>query len=103
MANLEGGFRSWVLSGHEVERGPRKLAKAPDMPKGNVMNQELKTQVLRKMTYGMWVLAADAQGEREASAVTWVSQISFQPPLVMAAVRTNSRLYQIVERSRAHS
>jgi flavin reductase (DIM6/NTAB) family NADH-FMN oxidoreductase RutF len=67
------------------------------------MNQALKTQVLRKMTYGMWVLAADANGEREASAVTWVMQVSFQPPLIMVAVRTTSRLYQIVDRSRAFS
>ena len=65
------------------------------------MNQELKTQVLRKMTYGMWVIAADAQGEREASAVTWVMQVSFQPPLVMVAVRTNSHLRQVVEGSKS--
>lgn len=65
------------------------------------LNEELKKQVLRKMTYGMWVLAADASGEREASAVTWVMQVSFQPPLIVVAVRTSSRLYQIVERSRA--
>ncbi len=65
------------------------------------MNQELKTQVLRKMTYGMWVLAADAQGEREASAVTWVMQVSFQPPLIAVAVRTSTHLYKVVSRSRA--
>jgi flavin reductase (DIM6/NTAB) family NADH-FMN oxidoreductase RutF len=65
------------------------------------MNQGLKTQVLRKMTYGMWVLAADAQGEREASAVTWVMQVSFQPTLIMVAVRQSSHLFQVVLRSRA--
>lgn len=65
------------------------------------MNEDLKKQVLRKMTYGMWVLAADDKGEREASAVTWVMQVSFQPPLVMVAVRSSTRLYQIVDRSRA--
>jgi len=102
VANLEGGFRSWVLSGLAVESGP--AAVTPLLGKeaeGKIMDQELKTQVLRKMTYGMWVLAADAQGEREASAVTWVSQVSFKPPLVVVAVRTTTHLYKIAERSRA--
>lgn len=72
-----------------------------EQAKQEPLNEELKKQVLRKMTYGMWVLAADASGEREASAVTWVMQVSFQPPLIVVAVRTSSRLFQIVERSRA--
>lgn len=117
VANLEGGFRSWELSGLPIERSlsqPETTSETtPDKPSDKPseqpseqtektnMNQELKTQVLRKLTYGMWVIAADAEGEREASAVTWVSQVSFQPPLVMVAVRSSSHLYQIIERSRS--
>ena len=102
VANLEGGYRSWELSGLASETGPQQATPLPGKDsERQLMDQELKTQVLRKMTYGMWVLAADAQGEREASAVTWVMQVSFKPPLVMVAVRTSTHLYQVVDRSRA--
>lgn len=102
VANLEGGFRSWQLSGLPTEAGqPQRPESKQETKQEGTMNQELKTQVLRKMTYGMWVIAADAQGEREASAVTWVTQVSFQPPLVMVAVRTSSHLRQVIEKSRS--
>lgn len=65
------------------------------------MNLELKKQVLRKMTYGMWVLAAGEGEDLEASSVTWVSQVSFTPPMVAVAIKTESHLTEVASRYRA--
>src|SRR5262249_35968360 len=65
------------------------------------MDPEVKTRVLRKLTYGMWVLSAAADGEMEASTVTWLSQASFVPPLLMVAVKTETHLRKVVEKSGA--
>jgi flavin reductase (DIM6/NTAB) family NADH-FMN oxidoreductase RutF len=65
------------------------------------MDPEVKTRVLRKLTYGMWVLSAAADGEMEASTVTWLSQASFVPPLLMVAIRHETHLRKMVEKSGA--
>jgi flavin reductase (DIM6/NTAB) family NADH-FMN oxidoreductase RutF len=65
------------------------------------MDPEIKTQVLRKMTYGMWVLSAAAGGDVEASTVCWLSQASFSPPLVMVAVKAGTHLCEVVEKAGA--
>jgi flavin reductase (DIM6/NTAB) family NADH-FMN oxidoreductase RutF len=65
------------------------------------MDPAIKKAVLRKMTYGLWVLSADAAGEREASTVTWVSQASFAPPLVTVGIRVGSHLHDVVEKAGA--
>ena len=55
------------------------------------MNEEAKKTVLRKMTYGLWVLTAGRGDDLEGSSVAWVMQTSFNPPLVVAAVEADSR------------
>lgn len=65
------------------------------------MDPNARKVVLRKMTYGLWVLAADGGGEKEASTVTWVSQASFDPPLVTVGIRVGSHLHAVVEKAGA--
>jgi len=65
------------------------------------MDPAIKKAVLRKMTYGVWVIAADAAGDREASTVTWVSQMSFTPPLIAVGVRVGSHLHAVLEKAGA--
>lgn len=62
------------------------------------MDATLKKQILRKMTYGMWVLATGTNEDIEASSVTWTMQMSFTPPLVAVAIKADSRLAQMVEK-----
>ena len=57
--------------------------------------------VLRKMTYGMWVLTAGKGDDREGSSVAWMKQTSFDPPLVVVAVETDSHLALVIERHQA--
>lgn len=65
------------------------------------MDVDLKKQVLRKLTYGMWVLATGKDDDIEASSVTWLTQMSFAPPLLAVAVKADSRLAAVIERHRA--
>lgn len=65
------------------------------------MTPELKKQVLRKLTYGMWVLATGSGDDVEASSVTWVTQVGFTPPLVAVALKRDTRLAEVVKRHKA--
>ena len=65
------------------------------------MDPNEKKKALRALTYGLYVATArDAHGYA-AGTVTWLSQISFDPPLVMAAIQRESSLHQAVAASRA--
>ncbi|CAB1081087.1 Rubredoxin [Olavius algarvensis Delta 1 endosymbiont] len=57
----------------------------------------LKT--LGKMTYGIYVLTSSHQDEFNGMIASWVSQISFDPLLVMVAVHPNRYSHQLIEKS----
>jgi flavin reductase (DIM6/NTAB) family NADH-FMN oxidoreductase RutF len=63
------------------------------------MDQDAKKKLLRKLTYGLYVLTAKDGDEMGAATVSWLSQSSFNPPLVMVALRTDSHIHQLVEKS----
>ena len=63
------------------------------------MDPERKKQALRTLTYGMVVASAAAGEELAAGAVNWISQASFVPPLIMLALRSDSNLHRLAERS----
>jgi flavin reductase (DIM6/NTAB) family NADH-FMN oxidoreductase RutF len=63
------------------------------------MDEDVKRQVLRRIPYGMYVMTASADGIPVASTLTWLSQCSFHPPLVMMGVQSNSRMHEAVEKS----
>ncbi|MDP7346375.1 MAG: flavin reductase, partial [Anaerolineales bacterium] len=64
------------------------------------MDADAKKTVLRKITYGLYVLTASAGDELAAGTVNWLSQASFTPPLVMIGVKTDSGVHALIERSR---
>lgn len=60
-----------------------------------------KKKALRQLTYGIYVVTA-CSGERYAAGtVTWLSQSSFNPPLVMVGIQRESSLHQVITASRA--
>jgi flavin reductase (DIM6/NTAB) family NADH-FMN oxidoreductase RutF len=64
------------------------------------MDEDLKRQVLRKLPYGMYVMTAvGSSGTPAASTLTWISQCSFNPPLVMIAIQKTSQMHEAVEAS----
>lgn len=65
------------------------------------MEAAARKRVLRMMTYGLYVLTAAADGDLAAGTVTWLSQASFAPLLVMVGIRRDGHVHQVVDRSRA--
>ena len=63
------------------------------------MDEDAKRQVLRRIPYGMFVMTSLADGAPVASTLTWLSQCSFHPPLLMVGVQSNSRMHYAVEKS----
>ena len=64
------------------------------------MHEESRRSVLRKLPYGMYVMtAAGTDGKAAGSTLTWLSQCSFHPPLIMIAIQKASQMHQAVEES----
>jgi flavin reductase (DIM6/NTAB) family NADH-FMN oxidoreductase RutF len=65
------------------------------------MDEDTKRQILRRIPYGMFVMTAIHGGKPAASTLTWLSQCSFHPPLVMIGVQSNSLTHGAIEASEA--
>lgn len=63
------------------------------------MDPQVKKQTLRLLNYGLYVVTAVDGEEVAAGSVNWLSQASFEPPLVMVAIKEESGLHALVERS----
>jgi flavin reductase (DIM6/NTAB) family NADH-FMN oxidoreductase RutF len=61
------------------------------------MDEESKRSVLRKLPYGMYVMTAAARERVAGSTLTWLSQCSFRPPLVMLGIQSESQMHAMVE------
>src|SRR6516164_4319215 len=57
------------------------------------MDPKAKQKTLQMFSNGMYVVTSGAGDCYAAGTITWVSQASFKPPLVMEAIRTHSHLY----------
>ncbi len=71
------------------------------MTRAKALERELdpatRKQVLGRLTYGLYVLTAmPVDGPAVAATVTWLSQASREPPLLMAALRGGIRLLRAV-------
>ena len=63
------------------------------------MDPEVKKKVLRMISYGLYVMTARDGEQYAAGTVNWLSQASFQPPLVMVGVKADSGLHALIERT----
>lgn len=64
------------------------------------MDAKVRQKTLRLLTNGVYVLTSRVNGSSGAATVTWVSQVSFKPPLIMAAVRQESNVFKCLAESR---
>ena len=61
-----------------------------------------KKTALRMIPYGLYVLTAQASNGRIAAAtVNWVTQVSFEPPLVVVGVKVGSGPHEVIKESGA--
>lgn len=59
------------------------------------MDAEAKKKLLRKIPYGLYVATAKKGEEVAAGTINWLSQASFEPPLLMAALKKDSGLHAL--------
>jgi flavin reductase (DIM6/NTAB) family NADH-FMN oxidoreductase RutF len=64
------------------------------------MDLKTKQKVLRLLTNGMYILTSRSAKSFGAATVTWVSQASFKPPLLMVALRKDGSAFECVVESR---
>ncbi|UCG08472.1 MAG: flavin reductase [Desulfobacterales bacterium] len=62
--------------------------------------EKIWIQVLGKMTYGIYVLTTFYEDEINAMIASWVSQVSYDPPLVMTAIHPDRYSHRLLEQSR---
>ncbi len=64
-----------------------------------MLNPSTRKLVLKRFSYGLYI-ATTAHGEvMAATTVTWVSQASFEPPLIMMAANVEGNFYELLEKS----
>ena len=62
------------------------------------MDPNAKKTTLRMIPYGLYVLtAAHADGRVAAATINWVTQASFEPPLVAIGVKTDSGAHALIK------
>lgn len=65
------------------------------------MDMHARKKTLRLLSNGVYVLTSRCDNRYGAATVTWVSQASFKPPLIMAAVRRESKVFECLQASRS--
>lgn len=64
------------------------------------MDPQLKKQVLRTFTYGLYAVSCAEGGEVNAFTANWLSQVSFEPPLVAVSIENETKSLPMILRSR---
>jgi flavin reductase (DIM6/NTAB) family NADH-FMN oxidoreductase RutF len=60
------------------------------------MNAAAKETVLRHFTYGLYALTVKREGDEHGITANWVSQASFEPPMVVVAVESTSKMIEMI-------
>jgi flavin reductase (DIM6/NTAB) family NADH-FMN oxidoreductase RutF len=63
------------------------------------LDAQAKKVALRAINYGLYVVTAVDGDEYSAAGINWLSQASFEPPLIMVGVKTDSDTHRIVEKT----
>ena len=64
------------------------------------MDPKLKKQVLRTFTYGLYAVSCANEGEVNIFTANWLTQVSFDPPLLAVSVENISKSLPMILRSR---
>lgn len=63
------------------------------------MDPQVKKQAVRMFTYGLYVLTCKKENEYHGATVTWVSQASFNPPLISVGLENQSMAFSFVNQT----
>lgn len=64
------------------------------------MDANLKKQVLRTFTYGLYAVSCADAGEVNAFTANWLTQVSFEPPLLAVSVENDSKSLPMILQSK---
>src|SRR5580698_10143622 len=64
------------------------------------MDANIKKKVLRLIPYGLYIATSRAEETIGAGTINWVTQSSFSPPLIVAAIKVDSSLHDVIAASR---
>ncbi len=76
-----------------AETGEERTIAAP------ALDQAAKKTVLRCVSYGLYAVTAEHAGERGVFTANWLSQASFEPPLLMLSVERDSSTLALIRAS----
>src|SRR5689334_12661302 len=62
----------------------------PEPSRGGPLDPQAKKVALRAINYGLYVLTARDGDQLGAASINWLSQSSFDPPLVMVACKNDN-------------
>jgi len=63
------------------------------------MDEVTKKEALRLFTYGLYAITTGDEQQRNAFTANWVSQVSFDPPLVVLSIENDSVSLPIIRRT----
>ncbi len=61
------------------------------------MDEQSRKTALRMLSYGVYILTSKFEDNYCAATVTWVSQASFDPPLISVCLKRDSASYAVVK------
>lgn len=62
------------------------------------MDEQAKKTALRMIPYGLFAIGAGRGQEGTLSTVNWVTQASFQPPLVVVGVKAGTETLELIKK-----
>jgi flavin reductase (DIM6/NTAB) family NADH-FMN oxidoreductase RutF len=65
------------------------------------MDPKVRKKVLRQISNGVYVVTSQNGDELAGATITWLTQVSFDPPLLAIGVRPGSRISEALQQSRA--
>lgn len=63
------------------------------------MDPNAKKTALRMIPYGLYVVTAEAGEEVAAATINWVTQTSFDPPLIAAGIKADSGAHALIKKA----
>ncbi len=67
------------------------------------MDRTLRKRVLKKIPYGLFVIASATRQRSAAIVANWVMQVSFDPPLLAIALEFDSAMRHLIDEAKAFS
>ncbi|MGE5597075.1 MAG: flavin reductase family protein [Hyphomicrobiales bacterium] len=64
-----------------------------------MLDEQAKKTSLRMIPYGLFVLGVGEGPQATASTINWITQASFQPPIVVVGVKGGTETYDLVKQT----